>query len=97
MAPSVDLCSAVRAAQYVRMSTDTQDLSIPMQEQANAAYAASRGYTVVATYKDEGESGLSLENRPGLKQLLADAIVGGLDYDALLIFDVSRWRPGLQP
>ena len=62
-----------------------------MQEEANAAYAARRGYTVVTTYKDEGESGLSLENRPGLKQLLADAIVGGLDYEALLIFDVSRW------
>jgi DNA invertase Pin-like site-specific DNA recombinase len=44
----------MRAAQYVRMSTDHQQYSTLNQADAIAAYAAQRGLTIVKTYEDEG-------------------------------------------
>lgn len=42
----------VRAAQYVRMSTDLQKYSTENQAEAIAAYAARRGIEIVRTYAD---------------------------------------------
>src|SRR4051794_19368151 len=42
----------VRAAQYVRMSTEHQRFSIDSQKIAIAKYANARGYNVVRTYAD---------------------------------------------
>src|ERR1700686_3656026 len=55
-----------RAAQYVRMSTDYQRYSIENQAAVIAAYAQAHDLSIVRTYRDEGESGLKLKNRPGL-------------------------------
>ena len=44
----------VRAAQYVRMSTDRQQYSIHNQAAVIAAYAHAHNLTLVRTYKDEG-------------------------------------------
>ena len=63
---------SVRAAQYVRMSTDRQQYSIQNQAAVIAAYAHAHHLTLVRTYKDEGESGLLIKNRTGLLQLLED-------------------------
>jgi len=81
----------VRAAEYVRMSTDGQQYSIPRQQAAIRAYAQERGLTIVRTYADPGRSGLLLKNRPGLIQLLDDVQRGTPDYDVILVYDVSRW------
>ncbi len=81
----------VRAAQYVRMSTDHQKYSIPSQVDAIAEYAAQRGYVIVRTYQDEGRSGLHFNNRSGLKELIADVRGQRADYRAILVYDVSRW------
>lgn len=80
-----------RAAQYVRMSTERQDSSVAHQKSAIAAYAASRGYNIVQTYADEGVSGLLIDQRAGLKRLLADVLSGGPGFDVILVYDVSRW------
>ena len=80
-----------RAAQYVRMSTDRQDSSISQQKLAIAAYAAARDYEVVRTYADEGISGLLIDERMGLRSLLADVLAGTSGYDVILVYDVSRW------
>lgn len=56
----------VRAAQYVRMSTEHQTYSIDNQKDAIRDYADIMGYQIVATYEDPGRSGLNLEGRPGL-------------------------------
>lgn len=79
-----------RAAQYVRMSTEHQQYSIHNQTDAIARYAAQRGYEIVQTYADQGCSGLSLTGRAALRQLLADVGNGCSDYEALLVYDVSR-------
>ncbi len=82
---------ALRAAQYVRMSTDYQRYSIENQAAVIAAYAQLHNLSIVRTYRDEGESGLRLKNRAGLLQLLDDVKSGNTDFDYILVYDVSRW------
>lgn len=73
------------------MSTELQTCSLEYQAAANAAYAHAEGWRIVRTYSDPGISGLRLDARPGLKALLADALSGQGGYDAVLVYDVSRW------
>lgn len=80
-----------RAAQYVRMSTDYQQYSIENQAAVIAAYAQLHKLAIVSTYRDEGESGLKIENRNGLTALINDVQEGHTDFGHLLIFDISRW------
>ncbi len=80
-----------RAAQYVRMSTDHQKYSTDNQKDAIAAYAATHDLTIVQTYEDEGRSGLRLEGRDALKQLINDVRNRRADYSVVLVYDVSRW------
>jgi DNA invertase Pin-like site-specific DNA recombinase len=81
----------LRAAQYVRMSTDYQRYSIENQAAVIAAYAQLHNLSIVRTYRDEGESGLKIKNRTGLTQLLEDVRSGHADFGHILVFDVSRW------
>jgi DNA invertase Pin-like site-specific DNA recombinase len=82
--------SRVRAAEYVRMSTDFQQYSTDNQAIAIRRFADTNGYEIVHTYKDDGKSGLNLSGRSGLKLLLADIEAGRTDFEALLVYDVSR-------
>ncbi|MEH2548663.1 DNA invertase Pin-like site-specific DNA recombinase [Bradyrhizobium sp. AZCC 2262] len=82
---------ALRAAQYVRMSTELQRYSIQNQAAAIAAYAQQRKLTIVRTYVDEGRSGLTINRRPGLIELIEDVQSGHADFDHILVYDVSRW------
>lgn len=81
----------VRAAQYVRMSTEHQRYSTENQADAIRTYAAARNIEIVRTYADEGKSGLSLEGRDALKRLIADVVGGKADFEVILVYDVSRW------
>lgn len=81
----------IRAAEYLRMSTEHQRYSIANQAFTIRAYAASRGFEIVKTYADEARSGLTLEGRSALQRLLDDAKTGRADFDAVLVYDVSRW------
>lgn len=81
----------IRAAEYVRMSTEHQKYSTDNQSDAIRLYAERRGYEIVRTYADEGKSGLNLGGRRGLQRLLHDVENGNADFDALIVYDVSRW------
>lgn len=83
--------SGLRAAQYVRMSTDHQRYSIDNQMSAIKNYALAHKIEIVRTYADEGRSGLKLKGRDALTRLLADVQNGTTDYNAILVYDVSRW------
>src|SRR5512147_1581583 len=61
----------VRAAQYVRMSTDHQQYSTENQAETIREYAARHGLLIVRSYADEGKSGLRLEGRDQLQRLIA--------------------------
>ena len=52
---------AIRAVQYLRMSSDNQRYSTENQQNAIAEYAEQHGYSIVASYIDAGKSGLSLK------------------------------------
>lgn len=80
-----------RAAQYVRMSTEHQQYSTENQADAIRQYAELRGLEIVRTYADEGRSGLSLDGRDAFKQLIEDVESGSADFQAILVYDVSRW------
>ena len=82
---------SVRAAQYVRMSTDHQKYSTENQSEAIQQYAARRGIEIVRTYADAGKSGLNLEGRDALKQLIEDVQTKKTDFSTILVYDISRW------
>lgn len=86
-----ELPPKMRAAEYVRMSTEHQQYSTDNQAEAIRTYAERRGYEIVRTYADEGKSGLSLGGRLALQQLLEDVESGRADFSALIVYDVSRW------
>ncbi len=79
------------AAQYIRMSTDTQNLSPQVQKEAIEAYALVNDMTVVASYEDEARSGVTLRNRAEMRKLLSDVIASDCAYSTILVYDVSRW------
>jgi DNA invertase Pin-like site-specific DNA recombinase len=81
----------ISAAQYVRMSTEHQKYSIENQGAAIATYAHQNGMRIVRTYSDHGKSGLRLDGRKALKQLIADVCSGNTDFKYILVLDVSRW------
>jgi DNA invertase Pin-like site-specific DNA recombinase len=81
----------LRAAEYVRMSTEHQRYSTENQQAVIRRYAAERGISVVRSYADEGRSGLDLEGRAGLRSLLRDVESGVVGFSIVLVLDVSRW------
>ena len=85
------VAAAVRAAEYVRMSTDHQRYSTENQADAIRDYAKQRGLTIVRTYADHGKSGLSMAGRDALQLMLDDVREGRADFSTILVYDVSRW------
>src|SRR5713226_8526325 len=70
-----------RAQQY---STDNQRKVIQQ-------YAEGRGMTITRTYTDAGKSGLRIDGRDALKELIRDVENGQANFSAILVYDVSRW------
>ena len=81
----------IRAACYIRMSTEHQNYSPEHQLKAISEYASAHGLQVVRHYQDLGRSGLNIINRPALKSLIDDVQQGLTDFDVVLVYDVSRW------
>jgi DNA invertase Pin-like site-specific DNA recombinase len=73
------------------MSTEHQQYSTENQSHAIRLYAERRGIEIVRTYADEGRSGLRLAGREALTRLIADVQSGKADFEAILVYDVSRW------
>ena len=81
----------LRAAEYVRMSTEHQQYSTENQADKIREYAAKHGIEIVRTYTDAGKSGLRIDGRASLQQLIKDVESGAADYSLILVYDVSRW------
>src|ERR1035438_933741 len=80
-----------RAAVYVRMSTEHQQYSISNQMDVLSSYARQRNFEVVKKYADEGKSGLKINGRPALSQMIQDVLTRKEDFGNILVYDVSRW------
>ena len=81
----------LRAAEYVRMSTEHQQYSTENQGDIIRQYAEQRGMGIVRTYADAGKSGLRIDGLGALQQLIKDVESGHADFSAILVYDVSRW------
>ena len=79
------------AALYMRASSEHQKYSTSHQNAAMRDYARENGYEVVAVYCDENRSGLTTDRREGLIRLLMMVACGTVDFEVLLVYDVSRW------
>ena len=81
----------IRAAAYVRMSTEHQQYSTNNQMDVIQEYAQRRGMEIVRTYSDEGKSGLNIQGRDSLGQMISDVQARVTDFACILVYDVSRW------
>lgn len=79
------------AAEYVRMSTEHQKYSTENQSDCIRRYAEQRGLKIVRTYADHGKSGLRVDGRDALQQLIGDVRAGAAQFKVILVYDVSRW------
>jgi Site-specific recombinases, DNA invertase Pin homologs len=73
------------------MSTEHQQYSTENQADKIKEYAARRGIEIVRTYTDSGKSGLRIDGRASLQQLIKDVESGTADFTIILVYDISRW------
>jgi DNA invertase Pin-like site-specific DNA recombinase len=79
------------AAAYVRMSTEHQQYSTSNQMDVIRDYAKRRGLEIAREYSDEGKSGLNIQGRGSLAQMIQDVQDGNSNFSSILVYDVSRW------
>ena len=82
----------VRAAIYVRVSSDSQDVNNSVEAQLAECrrYAQDHSMAVVKTYVDEAESGRT-GDRPRFQQMMADAQDPQRPFTVILIWKFSRF------
>jgi DNA invertase Pin-like site-specific DNA recombinase len=73
------------------MSTDLQKYSTENQIEAIRRYAEQRGFEICRIYEDAGRSGLKVDGRDGLQRLMKDVQSQASDFEAIIVYDVSRW------
>ena len=73
------------------MSTEHQQYSTENQHAAIQRYADERGLLIVRTFTDAGKSGLGIQGREALQELLKIVNGGTADFATILVYDVSRW------
>ena len=54
-------------------------------------YAKRRGMQITKDYSDAGKSGLNIEGREALAQMIQDVQDGKINCSSILVYDVSRW------
>ncbi len=89
--------SRQRAAAYVRMSTEHQQYSTRNQMEVIRSFARQRNWQVVKEYSDEGRSGLKMRGRAALSQLIEDVLAKNVNFNHVLVYDISRWGRFLDP
>ena len=82
---------SLKAALYIRMSTELQVESPENQERQLRVYAEKYGIQIIKVYADLGVSGLTAEKREKFLALIADVEQGRNLYNIVLYLDDSRW------
>ncbi len=81
----------LRAAQYLRMSSEHQQYSLANQSAAIALFAAAHNRCIVRSFVDGGKTGMTIKHRKGLQELIRAVESGTIDFTEILVYDVSRW------
>jgi site-specific DNA recombinase len=82
--------TSIRAAGYVRVSTEdqaTEGLSLGNQVSRIIAYADSQDWDLVEIYREEGQSGKSID-RPELNRMISDIMSDKID--VVLVYKIDR-------
>lgn len=79
------------------MSTDHQQYSTENQHAAIQRFADARGIEVVRSFIDAGKSGVGIQGRDALQELLRTVENGQADFSTILVYDVSRWGRFQEP
>jgi len=79
------------AVAYVRSSAEHQQYSLDNQLKVIREFACRSELEIVRVFSDEGRSGLRIQGRAALAQLLAEVLGKKADFAHVLIYDVSRW------
>ena len=79
----------MRAALYLRRSTDRQEASLSDQRREVTDLAKRRGYRIVAEYVDDGISGDATEKRLQFQAMIRDA--AAKRFDLVLCWDQDRF------
>ena len=87
----------VQAVEYVRMSTDHQQYSTENQHDAIQRFADANGISIVRSFIDAGKSGVGIQGRDALQDLLRTVESGQANFSTILVYDVSRWGRFQEP
>jgi DNA invertase Pin-like site-specific DNA recombinase len=79
------------------MSTEHQQYSTENQHDTCERSAGARGRTIVRSFVDAGKSGVAIQGRNALQELLRVVESGEADFDTILVYDVSRWGRFQEP
>jgi hypothetical protein len=71
------------------MSTEHQQYSTENQHAAIQRYADEHGLLIVRTFTDAGKSGVGIQGRDALQELLRIVNNGAADFATILVYDVS--------
>src|SRR5580692_3142273 len=80
-----------KAVAYVRMSTEHQQYSTSNQLDVIKEYAKRLEFDILRIVSDEGKSGLNIEGRESLAELIRVVKEGHADFSHILVYDISRW------
>ena len=85
-----------KAAGYIRVSTygQKENESLPIQREAIEKTVKAQGYKFTKIYADEGISGSTVKDRPGLRLCFEDGQAGA--FDVLIVFSLSRFGRNAQ-
>lgn len=83
----------LRAALYLRVSTTRQaehDVSIPDQKRQGEAYCQERGYQLVETFVEPGNSATN-DRRPEFQRMIEAATAKPASFDVVVVHSFSRF------
>lgn len=86
------IARGAKVAVYLRCSTVEQINSLPDQEKAITGIVERYGLGVTETYRDQGVSGATLDDRPGLSKMLSDAARSRFTH--VLVYEPARMTRG---
>ena len=78
-------------AYYRQSAQDRQENSIPIQADQVRQWAENNGVDIIKGFTDPGKSGLTVEGRPAITQMMDEWVKQEHDFDYVLCLDVSRW------
>src|SRR4051812_14013681 len=89
--PNPETVPPIPAAAYMRMSTEHQQYSTSNQLDIIKDYARKCGFEIEKLYSDEGKSGLNIQGRDSLAQMIKDVESGHATFQHIVVYDISRW------